>query len=234
MTEIIAALDVDTIKQEEELLEKLKGTVSFYKIGMRLFTAHGKRAIDLVLKDGGKVFLDLKLLDIPETVSQTVRQAQRLGVHAVSFHLWGGADMLKAAAAVQPRPKLWGVTVLTSFAPEDLKLVWPNATLGPMITRLARLGKAHHADGIICSAADVPALQKTLGPDTTFITPGIRPSNSPADDQSRVATPAEAARLGIRYVVVGRPITKAPDPLRAAQEIAKEMTLAAPAKEKIS
>ncbi|MBI3507655.1 MAG: orotidine-5'-phosphate decarboxylase [Proteobacteria bacterium] len=226
MTEIIAALDVDTLKQEEDLLEKLRGTVSFYKIGMRLFTAHGKRAIDLILKEDAKVFLDLKLHDIPETVLQTVRQAQRLGVHAVSFHLSGGADMLKAAAEVNPRPKLWGVTVLTSFAQEDLELVWPGAQIEPTILRLARLGKAHGADGIICSAADVPVLQKSLGTDVDFITPGIRPASSSKDDQSRVATPAEAARRGIKYIVVGRPITKAPDPLKAAQDIAREIKLA--------
>src|SRR5208282_5602573 len=142
MTEVIVALDVDTIHEAKELLDRLRGTITFYKIGMRLFTAHGKRAVDLVLKMGGQVFLDLKLHDIPETVSQAIRQAQRLKVFSVSVHLCGGAAMLKAAAAVSPRPKLWGVTVLTSLADEDVRFLRPEAKVDVLAARLAQLGKA--------------------------------------------------------------------------------------------
>lgn len=228
MTEIIVALDVDTIHEEEALLDRLHGTITFYKIGMRLFTAHGRRAVDLVHKKGGEVFLDLKLHDIPETVSQAVRQAQHLKVFSVSVHLWGGAKMLKAAAAVSPRPKLWGVTVLTSLTDEDIRILHLEAEVESLAARLAQLGKACHMDGIICSPREVPSLKKLLGPKTCFVTPGIRPAASTVDDQRRIATPAAAARLGIRYVVIGRPITQAPDPLKAAQNILAEMRHAMP------
>ncbi|MBI4385863.1 MAG: orotidine-5'-phosphate decarboxylase [Elusimicrobia bacterium] len=228
MTEIIVALDVDTLGQAEELLHRLHGTISFYKVGMRLFTAHGKRAVDLVRRFDGKVFLDLKLFDIPQTVSDAVRQAQHLGVQSVSLHLWGGGEMLKAATSVRPRPKLWGVTVLTSLSPDDLRFLHPGLELENLASRLARLGKTHRMDGIICSPHEVQSLSQALGGDTCFITPGIRPAQTIPDDQRRVMTPQQAARLGIRYLVIGRPITKAPDPLREAQDILADIKQAAP------
>ena len=228
MTEIIVALDVDSLLHEEELLKKLKDSVTFYKVGLRLFTAHGKRSIDLVHHHGGKVFLDLKLLDIPQTVSQTVHEVQKFGVHSLSLHLWGGPAMVAAAAAVRPRPKLWGVTVLTSLTDEDLKFLHPEAAVKPMVTHLARMGLDHGLDGVICSAQEADGLLKTLGDDTCLITPGIRPKGSDVGDQRRVMTPGEAAQLGIRYLVIGRPITGAPDPRRAAFEIFAEMRHAAP------
>lgn len=228
MTEVIVALDVDTLQEAQALLDALHGTVTHFKIGLRLFTAHGRKAVELVQKKDGQVFLDLKFHDIPETVSQAVRQAQRLGVLAVSVHLFGGAAMLEAAAEVSPRPKLWGVTVLTSMADEDLRGVHPQLSVAETATRLAQLGCAHRVDGIICSAQDVPALRKALGENTAFITPGIRPAESAADDQRRIVTPAQAAKLAIRYIVVGRPITKAADPLKAAQAILAEMRHAVP------
>jgi orotidine-5'-phosphate decarboxylase len=114
MTQVIVALDVDTLAQEEELLEKLKGSITFYKVGLRLFTAHGHRAVELVQKAGGKVFLDLKFHDIPKTVEDAVRATQKLGVAAVSLHLMGGADMVRAASEVLPSPPLWGGTFPTS------------------------------------------------------------------------------------------------------------------------
>lgn len=229
MTQIIVALDVDTILKEEELLKRLKGTITHYKIGMRLFTAHGKRAVDLVLRHGGKVFLDLKFLDIPQTVAHAVHEAQKLGVSAVSLHLWGGADMVKTAAAVFPRPKLWGVTVLTSMLGKDIRVFHPRAHLPTMVKNMAKMGWVHGTDGIICSGQEVEFLRKNLKHlDMCFITPGIRPSGSLKNDQRRVMTPAEAAQLGINYIVIGRPITMAPDPLRAAQDILREMQAAAP------
>lgn len=228
MTEIIVALDVETLREAEELTAKLHGTITFFKIGLQMFTAHGKKAVELVEKQGGKVFLDLKLFDIPQTVANAVRAAQRLGVHSVSLHLMGGSEMLKAAADVSPRPKLWGVTVLTSMGPEDLKAVHAEATVRSTVARLAKMGKAHGIDALICSAQEVAALKRTLGSEMAFVTPGIRPSGVSVDDQRRVMTPAEAARAGVRYVVVGRPITKATDPLKAAQDILIEMKNAAP------
>lgn len=228
MTELIVALDVDTVTAQEELLADLENVVSFYKVGLRLFTAHGKRAVDLVHQRGGKVFLDLKMLDIPQTVADAVREAQRLGVYAVSLHMWGGVEMLRAAAAVHPRPKLWGVTVLTSLTEDDLKFFHPSAAVEPMVARLGRMAKTHGADGIVCSAQEAGTLLQLLGNDTCLVTPGIRPTGSDKGDQRRVMTPGEAAKLGIRYLVIGRPITKAASPRKAALDILKEMKEAAP------
>ncbi|MDE2491784.1 MAG: orotidine-5'-phosphate decarboxylase [Elusimicrobia bacterium] len=229
MTQVIVALDVDTIKREEELLRALKGVIVWYKVGLRLFTAHGKRAVDLVRKSGGKVFLDLKLHDIPQTVAHAVSEAQKLGVDAVSLHLLGGHDMVRAAADVSPRPRLWGVTVLTSMGPKDVQLIHPDARVPALVESLARLGKDAGADATICSPSDVAELRRRLPSlDLKFVTPGIRPRGASLDDQARVTTPGEAAALGIDYVVVGRPITRAPDPRKAALDILAEMQAAAP------
>ncbi|MFH2204513.1 MAG: orotidine-5'-phosphate decarboxylase [Elusimicrobiota bacterium] len=229
MTDVIVALDVDTIQEEERLLDQLKGTIRYYKIGLRLFTAHGKRAVDLVHRQGGRVFLDLKFHDLPQTVSDAVHEAQKMHVYSLSLHLSGGIDMLHAAAAVHPRPKLWGVTVLTSLTTTDLRILHPKAAVHPTVQRLAKTGVAHKIDGIICSGQEVDLLRKKLGPDTCFITPGIRPKGYQRHDQKRIITPGEAARLGIRFVVIGRPITKANSPLAEAQKILTEMKNAAPA-----
>ena len=229
MTQIIVALDVDTLRKEEALLDRLKGTITFYKVGLQLFTAHGKRAVDLVQRYGGKVFLDLKLMDIPQTVAHAVQEAQKLGVDAVSLHLWGGSEMIRAAAQMRPRPKLWGVTVLTSLQDKDLQLFHPQARVTDVVPKLARMGWECGADGTICSGQEVESLRQSLkNIDMRFITPGIRPAQSSNQDQKRVMTPGETARLKINYIVVGRPITSAPDPLRAAQDILTEMKLAAP------
>ncbi len=229
MTQVIVALDVETIRREEDLLRALQGVVVWYKVGLRLFTAHGKRAVDLVRKSGGKVFLDLKLHDIPQTVAHAVQEAQRLGVDAVSLHLMGGPDMVRAAADVSPRPKLWGVTVLTSMAPKDVKLFHPGARVPTLVKSLAKAGWVAGADATICSAQEVPVLRKAFPHlDMKFVTPGIRPMGAALNDQARVMTPGEAAALGIDFVVIGRPITHAPDPRRAALDILTEMKAAAP------
>jgi len=228
LTEIIVALDVDTIREEEDILKDLKNTVTFYKIGLRLFTAQGKRAVDLVHRFGGRVFLDLKLHDIPQTVAHAVAEAQKMGVASLSLHLSGGADMARAAAEVHPRPKLWGVTVLTSMAEKDLRALFPRANVSTLVKNLARMGWVNGIDGTICSGREVAQLRKALPhPDMRFITPGIRPAQSAVHDQKRIMTPAEAAALGIHYVVIGRPITQAPDRLKAAQAILAEIKQAA-------
>ncbi len=219
MTDVIAALDVDTLAQAERLLERLRGAIDHYKIGLELFTAHGPRAVELVHRYGGKVFLDLKMFDIPRTVERGVRRAQELGVFSLSVHLWGGRGMLAAAASVSPRPKLWGVTVLTSWGAEDLRGIGPGLNLKPTVLRLAKLGKRLGLDGTICSAQEAPDLLKALGPGSCLITPGIRPAGSDRHDQKRVSTPEVASRLGVRYLVIGRPITEASSPREAALDI---------------
>ncbi|MDX6770521.1 MAG: orotidine-5'-phosphate decarboxylase [Elusimicrobiota bacterium] len=228
MTQVIVALDVETIKRQEDLLKALKGVVVWYKVGLRLFTAHGKRAVDLVHRHGGKVFLDLKLHDIPQTVAHAVHEAQRLGVESVSLHLMGGADMVRAAAEVAPRPKLWGVTVLTSMGPKDVRFLSPGARIPALVKSLAKTGWVSGADATICSPREVADLRKAFPHlDMKFVTPGIRPAGSALHDQTRVMTPGEAAALGIDFVVIGRPITHAPDPRKAALDILTEMKAAA-------
>ncbi len=229
MTQVIVALDVDTVKRQEELLKALKGVIVWYKVGLQLFTAHGKRAVELVQKHEGRVFLDLKLHDIPQTVANAVREAQRLGVDSLSLHLMGGADMVRAAAEISPRPKLWGVTVLTSMAPKDVKLFHPSARIPTMVKTLAKSGWVAGADATICSPQEVGYLRKALPHlDMKFVTPGIRPKGAALNDQSRVMTPTEAAALGIDFIVVGRPITHASDPRKAALDILAEMQAEVP------
>lgn len=223
------ALDVDSIKKQEDLLKALHGTIVWYKVGLQLFTAHGKRAVDLVRRQGGKVFLDLKLHDIPQTVAHAVKEAQRLGVDAVSLHLMGGADMLRAAAEIMPRPKLWGVTVLTSMGAKDVKIFSASAKIPTLVKALAKQGWVGGADATICSPQEVGVLRKAFPHlDMKFVTPGIRPKGAALNDQNRVMTPGEAAALGIDFVVIGRPITHAPDPRKAALDILAEMKAAAP------
>src|SRR5687767_11345174 len=196
MTEIIAALDVDSLAEAEGLVERLGPAVRLFKVGLRLYTAWGPRAVEAVRRRGGEVFLDLKLHDIPQTVADAVREAGKLGVRSLSLHLSGGGDMLRAAVAVEPRPELWGVTVLTSLSSSDLKIIHPEASVAVAVRRLAKMGLENGLDAVICSAEDVPALRKALKRDARFVTPGIRPSGTDAGDQKRFVTPADAARLG--------------------------------------
>ncbi|MFA6031057.1 MAG: orotidine-5'-phosphate decarboxylase [Elusimicrobiota bacterium] len=225
-TELIVALDLDSVSAAEQLIDKLHGKVRYYKVGLRMFLAHGRRVIDLVRKRDGEVFLDLKLHDIPQTVAHAVQEAQAFGVFSLSLHMLGGADMLKAAAETHPRPRLWGVTVLTSMNDADVKALHPNAAVHPLARRLAEHGR-RHVDGIICSGHEVAALREDLGAETTFITPGIRLPGGDAHDQKRHITPAEASALGIRYIVVGRPIALAEDPSRTAQTILEQLAVRA-------
>ena len=229
MTEVIVALDVDTLRREQQLVAALHGTITFFKVGLQLFTAHGKKAVELVRKNGGRVFLDLKLHDIPQTTALAVREAQKLGVEAVSVHLSGGAAMLRAAVAVSPRPQLWGVTMLTSLTDADAQVFHEKAQLSRIVENLARLGRQEGLDATICSPQEVALLRRVLeGERARFVTPGIRPAGADLNDQKRVMTPQQAAALEIDYIVVGRPITHAPNPLRAAQDILAAMKAANP------
>jgi orotidine-5'-phosphate decarboxylase len=226
MTEVIVALDVETLRQERALIEKLHGTITYFKVGLQLFTAHGKKAVEEVKKTGARVFLDLKLHDIPQTVELAVTEARKLGVDALSLHLSGGAAMLRAAAAVEGRPKLWGVTMLTSLTDADAKVFHERAELAHVVENLAKLGRQEGMDATICSPQEVAPLRRALGEDAAFVTPGIRPAGAALGDQKRVMTPEEAARLGIGHIVIGRPITHAADPLKAAQDILASMKAA--------
>ncbi|OGR67634.1 MAG: orotidine 5'-phosphate decarboxylase [Elusimicrobia bacterium GWC2_61_19] len=217
-TELIVALDTPTLKAAERLMEKLEGSVKYFKIGSVLFTAEGPAAVDLVHKRGGKVFLDLKFHDIPNTVKGAVKNAAAMGVYSVSLHLSGGADMLKACAELEHRPKLWGITVLTSFNEYNLFSAGFRGGIDKTVKLLAALGRANGADGVVCSPLEAHRLKAIHGADLKLITPGIRPAPG-ADDQKRAVSPAQARAAGADFIVVGRPIIEAADPAAAAAGI---------------
>jgi orotidine-5'-phosphate decarboxylase len=215
--EIILALDVADLKREKYFLEKLYPRVKIFKIGLQLFSSFGPKAVTLVQRKGGEVFLDLKLFDIPNTVANAVRAAVRLRVKMITLHICGGKEMLIAAAkAAQEearlrglrRPLLIGVTVLTS------KNASPKQVLA-----LARVALECGLDGVVCSVREAKFLRRKLNKKFLIVTPGIRPNNVAVDDQKRVATVKEAIQAGSDFLVVGRPILAAKDPLKAAKEL---------------
>ncbi|PIU19393.1 MAG: orotidine-5'-phosphate decarboxylase [Elusimicrobia bacterium CG08_land_8_20_14_0_20_59_10] len=217
-TELIVALDTGSLAAAGALLEKLGGAVKYYKVGPALFTAEGPAAVDLVHKHGGKVFLDLKFHDIPNTVRSAVRNAAKLGVYSVSLHLSGGAEMFKACAELENRPKLWGITILTSFNEYNLFSVGFRGGIDKTVKLLAAMGLANGADGVVCSPLEVHRLKAVHGSKLKLITPGIRPA-ALGDDQKRAVTPVRAREAGSDFIVVGRPIIAAEDPAAAAAAI---------------
>jgi orotidine-5'-phosphate decarboxylase len=223
------ALDVAGLAEAETLLDRLGGVVSAFKIGSQLFTAAGPAAVELVRKRGGRVFLDLKYHDIPAIAAGAVREAARLGVTLLTVHTSGGSAMLRAAVAAaadvgRERPRILGVTVLTSLDRATLQreLQVPVAVEGQAV-HLADLARAAGCDGVVASPQEARRLRTTLGPAMLIVTPGIRPTGADAGDQARVATPAAARRAGADAIVVGRPITGAADPARAAEAILREL-----------
>ncbi|MFA6434863.1 MAG: orotidine-5'-phosphate decarboxylase [Elusimicrobiales bacterium] len=221
-TNLIVALDTPDLKTAGVLLKKLKGLPVIYKVGSSLFTLSGPRAVDLVHRHGGKVFLDLKFHDIPNTVRRAVESAARLGVYSVSLHLSGGVEMLKAAAGVKGRPRLWGITVLTSFDEDAFARVGFRNGIEKTIFSLAALGAENGADGLVCSPLEACAVKKRFGGRLEVITPGIRLAGG-TDDQKRTLTPSQASASGADLIVVGRPVLNAGDPAAAVREILKEL-----------
>lgn len=225
---LIVALDVPTLAQAQKLVETLSPTVVCYKIGKELFTSEGPAVVKMVHDKGGKVFLDLKFHDIPNTVAGAVRAAAKLGVWMVNVHASGGADMMREAiqaAAGTPNPPLViGVTVLTSMNEEGLKEIGvTNTAVGEQVVRLAKLAKSNGLSGVVASAQEATMLRRAFGKDFLIVTPGVRPAGSATGDQKRVLTPKAAIAAGADYLVVGRPITESPDPRAAAEAILKEM-----------
>jgi orotidine-5'-phosphate decarboxylase len=217
---ICAALDVPDPAAAEKLAACLAGHVGAFKVGLELFLAHGRAAVDAVRKFGLPIFLDLKLHDIPQTVESAARGVSALGVDYVTVHASGGAEMIRAARRALPRTKLLAVTALTSLAPEDLDAV---GLARDAVPRLAKLALGAGADGIVCSPQEVAALRKLLGPAPIVAVPGMRPQGAAAGDQRRTGTPAQAVRDGASILVIGRPLRDAPDPAAAADEIAREI-----------
>ena len=220
MNRICAALDVGDPGAAERLASRLLGHVGLFKVGLELFVAHGRAAVEAVRRFGQPIFLDLKLHDIPQTVEGAARGAASLAVDYVTVHASGGAEMIRAARRALPRTKLLAVTALTSLGPDDLDAVGLSRDAVP---RLAKLAMGAGADGIVCSPQEVAALRAALGPGPLLVVPGIRPAGAGSGDQRRTGTPAEAVRAGANILVIGRPLRDAPDPAAAADAIAREI-----------
>ena len=229
---IILALDVDELKRARELVSLLKSDAGIFKIGKQLFTRYGPQAITMVHDLGGEVFLDLKFHDIPNTVAKAAEEAVRHGVFMFNVHASGGFEMMqqamsavqaKAAALKQRKPLVLAVTVLTSLSAADLSALGINGTVAEQVVRLARLARSAGLDGVVASPHEIEMIKEECGRDFLVVTPGVRPAASAAGDQKRVLTPGEAIRGGADYIVVGRPVTSAPDPLKAVQDIIKEI-----------
>jgi orotidine-5'-phosphate decarboxylase len=226
---LIVALDISGLAEAEALVDRLRAAVDTFKVGSQLFTAAGPAAVEMVRKRGGRVFLDLKYHDIPAIVGGAVREAARLGVTLLTVHASGGAAMLRAAAEAaaevgRDRPRILAVTVLTSLDRAALlrELGVPVAVEGHAVA-LAGLARAAGCDGVVASPQEAARLRTVLGRAALIVTPGVRPAGGAADDQARTATPAAACRAGADYLVVGRPITGAPDPAAAAAAILAEI-----------
>jgi orotidine-5'-phosphate decarboxylase len=229
---IIFALDVGTWKEAERFVEELRDLVWGFKIGKELFTWMGPRAVEMVQEKGGKVFLDLKYHDIPSTVAKAAVMATRLGVAMFNLHALGGIGMMRAAVEAAHEeaekenllsPVILGVTVLTSLQERDLRTVGIDLSVEAEVVKLAVLAQQAGLDGVVASPLEITPLRKACGEDLVIVTPGVRPDKGQRHDQARVMTPAEAIQTGADYVVIGRPIKEAPDPLKAAQEILQEI-----------
>lgn len=228
MTErLIVALDYSEAAPALALAERLDPRMAHLKVGKELFVAAGPELVRTLTERGHRVFLDLKFHDIPNTVAAACRAAARLGVWMLNVHASGGLRMMQAARAalegLPARPRLIAVTVLTSLGREDLAQVGLDLEPQVQVLRLAQLAREAGLDGVVCSAREAPLLRRELGPDFLLVTPGVRPAGSPINDQQRVLTPAQALRAGADYLVVGRPITQAPDPVAALQSIRDEI-----------
>ena len=213
------------------LVEQLKGSISYFKVGNQLFTAEGPQAVKQLAGLGAEIFLDLKFHDIPNTVSKGVAAAAELpNVRLVTMHAAGGFAMMKAAAeavaGLATRPALLGVTILTSLDNAAIRQVGLAGTVASRAVALARLAKKAGLDGVVSSAHEVRAIRRACGDDFLILVPSVRPAGSAANDQARVATPGEATSAGANFLVVGRPITAAANPSEAAKAILKEVAAA--------
>jgi len=218
-TKIILALDVDTFAKAKYFVNKLYPKIKIFKVGVQLFTACGPKIIEYIRKKGAQVFLDLKFFDIPHTVSGAVRQAVRMRVKMLTMHILGDEEMIRAASKAageesrrqkRKRPLLIGVTVLTS-----------KETKSSDVLTLAKIGIECGLDGVVCSAREAAFLKKEIRKRFVIVTPGIRPKKSKKHDQKRTATVSEAIAAGSNFLVIGRPILQADNPLKAAEEILK-------------
>ncbi|HXI54816.1 MAG TPA: orotidine-5'-phosphate decarboxylase [Polyangia bacterium] len=226
---VIVALDVPDLAGLGTFLDRLDGRPAFYKIGLELFIAEGERAVELVQKRNGRLFLDLKLHDIPETVARAVTSAARIHAEFMTVHTSGGFAMLgRAAEAAGDRVKILGVTVLTSLVEDDLRAEGIEATIPEMVRARARVASRAGIAGLVCSAHEIQHA-RSAAPGLLIVVPGIRPAEGAGaahGDQKRVATAAQAIDSGADYLVVGRPVRDAADPAKAFEALVEEVKAA--------
>ena len=224
---VFVAIDTTDLEHARALAARLKPHVGGMKLGLEFFSAHGPTGVRAFSDIGLPIFLDLKFHDIPNTVAGAVRAAAGLGVNILNVHAAGGPAMLKAAVeaarGVNPDAKVIAVTVLTSLADADLEAVGQRGPAADQVARLATLTRECGLDGVVCSAHEIASLRKALGPDFLLVVPGIRPKGADLGDQQRVMGPKEALDAGASILVIGRPITAAPDPVEAARAIAQSL-----------
>jgi orotidine-5'-phosphate decarboxylase len=226
--DLILALDLPDEEQALRLLDRIGDDLRWVKIGLQLFTRHGPRIVEQVAERGYNVFLDLKLHDIPNTVGSAVTSLCGLPIDLLTLHTCGGSEMMRAAEAARtagrPSMTLLGVTVLTSMDSSTLGDIGVRARPAKQVSRLARLACDSGIGGLVCSPLELPILRKELGQDPVIVTPGVRPRGADVNDQKRIMTPADAARAGASYIVVGRPIYKANDPRGATRAVIEELS----------
>lgn len=229
---LIVALDLDDLDLATELVRSLAQEVGMFKIGKQLFTHAGPQAVRLIQDLGGEIFLDLKFHDIPNTVAKAAIEATRLGVKMFNVHASGSLEMMRLTVKEVERvsrqqklrrPIMLGVTVLTSLGQEDLQRLGVEHKIADQVVRLALLTKEAGMDGVVASPHEVADIRHACGQRFVIVTPGIRSAESQRNDQQRVMTPADAVRAGVDYIVVGRPILEAQNPVMAARAIVAEM-----------
>ena len=223
---LIVALDVPDKATAWSMIDRLSGHVGFFKIGFQLFVKEGPELVRSLVERGERVFLDLKLHDIPNTVGRAVQSASQLGIHMLTIHAAGGRPMiesaLEAATASRVPLTLVGVTALTSLSEPELREIGIEGTVADWVAKLAEVAVGSGLSALVASTHECPTLRRRYGKDLTLVVPGIRPKRM-QDDQSRIATPADAVRQGADYLVVGRPILQARDPRAAADSIVGEL-----------
>ncbi len=229
LSRVFCAIDTPEPDEATALAGQLKKHVAGLKLGLEFFSSLGPEGIRKIQAMGAPLFLDLKLHDIPNTVAGAVSSLLPLAPQFVTLHASGGPAMMKAAAeaarkAGSSRPRLLGVTVLTSLDAEDLRQLGFGASPPEQALRLARLARDAGLDGVVCAPTEIALLRNELGPDFTLMVPGIRPASAAANDQKRVMTPKEAVEAGASYLVIGRPITQKLDPAAAAEAINLEVS----------
>ena len=228
---IIFAMDVKEFSDVQHWAELLSGHVGMFKVGKQLYTACGPAAVRMIQKCGGEVFLDLKYHDIPNTVAMAALEAANLGVQLCDLHALGGLEMMattmealdKNFSGSAARPRVLAITVLTSSNEETLRGIGINIPVPELVVKLAKLAQAAGVDGVVASPQEVELIRAACGKDFLVVTPGVRPSFAATNDQKRIMTPADAVKAGADYLVIGRPIAAAENPVQAAQAIVDEI-----------